>query len=232
MGFRTTVLTNQYGEQTNNFVTGGTSSFSADFIVDSTNGNGLGLRSLKADPNIEAVYMHTSSTPDPNNPNPAAGFIIVEFSKDFSGYVGGFTGFVTPASGTPINVTAGLTLGQVYIITSLGTTTQAQWQALGLPSNITPAVGIAFTAITASAGVGSGQVQAPLATGAGISDIDVIGNANMSIQSTDGLGGYMILRCLAPTSSSVTTPQATAPADGSVVGLNFTMIPSVNAPVI
>lgn len=42
-----------------------------NFIVDSTNGNGLGIRSLKG-PAIKDVFMHTSATPAPGNPNPSA----------------------------------------------------------------------------------------------------------------------------------------------------------------
>ena len=34
-----------------------------NFIVDAANGNGLGTRSLKSNGYIDAVFMHTSSTP-------------------------------------------------------------------------------------------------------------------------------------------------------------------------
>lgn len=40
-----------------------------NFIVDSTNVNGLGISSLKG-PVVHAVYMHTSATPSAGNPNP------------------------------------------------------------------------------------------------------------------------------------------------------------------
>ena len=53
-----------------------------NFIVDSTNGNGLGIRSLKSNGYVRNVFMHTSATPGSNdgylNPNPASGYILVQ----------------------------------------------------------------------------------------------------------------------------------------------------------
>ena len=43
-----------------------------NFVVDSTNGNGLGIRNLKG-PAVANVFMHTTATPAPGNPNPAGG---------------------------------------------------------------------------------------------------------------------------------------------------------------
>lgn len=50
-----------------------------------------------------------------------------------------------------------LVIGQTYVITSLGTTTQAQWLALGVTG--IAAVGVWFTAIVAGSGTGTGTVQ-------------------------------------------------------------------------
>jgi hypothetical protein len=232
MSYPQIILKNQFGEQSNSTILGGSSQIGCSFVVDSTNGNGLGIRSLKTlgYPAVSAVYMHTSSTPASGNPNPAVGLILVQFGVAFSGYVGGFSGFVSPVSGTPILVTAGLTVGQAYIITTVGTTTAAQWQTLGLPTNIVPAVGASFIAITASAGVGTGAVEVPLATGSGINHIEVVGDPNQNVQTTSG-GGSMILTTLAATSSSVTTLVATAPANNSVIGLSFSML-AAPAPLI
>lgn len=233
MGYPNLIAKNQFGEQLNLSILSGTSQLLCNFVVDSANGNGLGIRSLKAPlpPGVAAIYMHTSATPAVGNPNPAAGFIMVKFAAGYAGYFSGFSGFVSPVSGTPINVTSGLSVGSVYVIVSVGTTTAAQWQALGLPTNITPAVGVAFVAITASLGVGSGIVEAPLATGSGVNHIEVVGDPNQSVVTTDNKGGTMMLMCLAATSSGVTTLVATAPADNTVIGLNFIMVP-VAAPLI
>ena len=227
-GYPTIVSTNEFGEKHNQFVQGGSHELNCNFIVDSANGNGLGIRSLKSQgyPGIAAVYMHTSSTPAAGNPNPAAGFILVQFAQGYGGYVGGYSGFVSPVSGTPILVTAGLSVGGIYTIVTVGTTTPAQWQALGLPANVVPAVGISFVAITATVGIGTGAVEVPLATGSGVYKIEGVGDPNAGVQTIDGSGGSLILVCLGPTSSGSTVFKALAPVDGSVIGLSFEMLQS------
>lgn len=215
-------LKNQFGETSINSVIGGSNQIDCSLIVDSTNGNGFGARSLKG-PGCAKIYMHTTSTPATGSPNPAAGYILVQLAQGYGGYLGGYSGFVSPASGTPINVTSGLTQHNAYIIVSVGTTTTAQWQALGLPLGVTPAVGASFIATTSSAGSGTGVVEAPAATGSGVLYTDVIGDANLSSIATTGAN--ILIRVLGATSSSVTTLQATAPADGTVIGLRFVMLP-------
>lgn len=65
----------------------------------------------------------------------------------------------TIVSGTPINITTGLAVGTIYAITALGNTTALQWQALGLPAAVTPAVGVTFACTSAAPGVGTGVVE-------------------------------------------------------------------------
>lgn len=95
-----------------------------NFIVDSTNGNGLGIRSLKGS-GVKNVFMHTSVTPGLNrgytNPNPASGYALVELESGYNKYAGGYAGFVAPTTGSnlAINATA-LTSGNPYIITGVG----------------------------------------------------------------------------------------------------------------
>lgn len=200
----------------------------SNFIVDSSNGNGLGIRSLKSNGWIRNVFMHTSASAGSNNgytnPNPAVGYALVQFKQNFNIYLGGFTGFVSPVSGTPINVTSGLTQHNAYIITSVGTTTQAQWQTLGLPPGLVPAVGQSFIAITASAGSGTGVVEAPAAVGSGIQVVDVIGNVNASISNSSiasNGGAWVLVRFSKATDASTTTLVAAAPVDGSAIGMSF-----------
>lgn len=158
-----------------------------NFIVDSTNGNGYGTRSLKGQ-GVEAVYMNTSAsitgtvattaaqitsiaqgtsslkpgmpvqgtgipagttitailssssvqisaTPTGNHssesityqavgsPNPAAGLALVKLAYNYNRYLGGFSGFVSPVTGSliPIDASdAALTVGDAYIIASIG----------------------------------------------------------------------------------------------------------------
>lgn len=218
------ILKNQFGEQSENAVLGGSSRLNCNFIIDLANGNGLGLRSLKAE-GIANVYMHTSATPAAGNPNPASGYILVEFAKGYAGYQDGTFGFVAPLSGTPILVaSAGVTNHVAYAIVSVGTTTPAQWQALGVPANVVPSVGTMFIATVTGTTPGTGAVEIVKATGSGIDHIEACGDPNQGVQTTDGSGGSMILVCLGATNSSTTTLQATAPADGTIIGLAFNMI--------
>lgn len=223
------VVSNQFGEKSNQYIIGGANNFSIDFVVDKANGNGLGIRSLKGSTFVSNVYMNTSSTPAVGNPNPLAGFILVEFAKAFLGYVTGAAGFVSQISGTPINITAGLTVGQAYVIVSLGTSTPANWQALGFPSNIVPAVGAAFIANTATAGTGTGVVETPSVSG--ITSVEAVGDPNQTCNPATG-GGTLISQCLGATSSGVTTLIPTAPANNSVVGMNFTFASPTSGPNI
>lgn len=98
-----------------------------NFIVDATNGNGLGIRSLKGQ-GVENVFMHTSATPGkgPNgllNPNPASGYAWVQLSANYNRYLGGFAGVVSPTTGSNLVITtagAALTPGNPYVITAPG----------------------------------------------------------------------------------------------------------------
>jgi hypothetical protein len=96
-----------------------------NFVIDSTNGNGLGIRSLKGQ-GVENVFMHTSATPGrgPNgylNPNPAVGYALIQLSYNYTRYYGGFSGFVSPSTGGTIAINgSALTVGNPYIIASVG----------------------------------------------------------------------------------------------------------------
>jgi hypothetical protein len=189
-----------------------------NFVVDSTNGNGYGLRNIKG-AYISTVYMHTSTTPVAGSPNPEAGIIYVQLDDNYNTYLGGFSGFSNPLSGTPITVSTGssLTIGAPYTITSLGTTTQAQWVALGVPSTITAAPGVAFIA-AATSGSGTGTVQAPLSTGAGIDHMELIGDPS-TMNSNNPVPGSGLTLMFACYKNGVLT----APANGTVISMAFYM---------
>lgn len=248
------------------------------FIVDSTNGNGFGARSLKKSGRVDKAYMntsaaftgtsHTSTLIDGiasgtatlkagmpvqgsgitagttiasivssgsitlsaatsssttgsityqaiGNPNPQAGIILMRLQDNYNTYLGGYAGFSGPLNGTP---TASMTAGHPYVIVVLGSSTRAQWTTAGVPAYITPAVGVSFIAAATSI-AGGGMVEPPLSTGAGIDHIEVVGDPNL-MNSTGAytLGGSfgmsLILACYKNT-------VLTAPADGTVIGMNF-----------
>lgn len=95
------------------------------FVVDATNGNGLGLRSLKG-AGVQNIFMHTSASAGRGNngilnPNPASGYALIQLANNYNRYAGGFSGFVSPVSGSNIAINgSALTSGQPYIITSVG----------------------------------------------------------------------------------------------------------------
>ena len=201
-----------------------------NFTVDPANGNGLGIHGLKGQ-GVSNVFMHTSATPGagPNgvlNPNPAAGIITVQLTDNFSRYYGGFSGFSPPVSGTPIVVTAAgaaLTPGVVYIITSLGTTTAADWTTLGVPIGVIPAVGVSFVALVTGAGVGSGAVEIPAAAYANAVDIELIGDPNLMLSpvpigGSPHVGGWLNFATITVVGGA--TVQSTL-TTGTVVGMAF-----------
>ena len=185
-----------------------------NFVVDSTNGDGLGIRSLKG-PAIANVFMKTSATPAAGNPNPGSGTIIVQLADSYNRYFGGFAGSAAPV-GTPATST---TAGVVSIVTSLGTATSAQWLAAGFPaaylSTTTglPSVGAAFIP-TVSATIGGSATAAPIvSTGSGIDHIELVGDPNMTL-SSQIQGGQLVFQCF------LSNAQA-APANGTVISMSF-----------
>lgn len=195
-----------------------------NFIVDSTNGNGLGVRSLKSNGYIEAVFMHTSATPGLSpggllNPNPEAGFAVVRFKNNFNYYLGGFSGQVAAVTAP---TTTAMTAGHVYIITVLGTTTAAQWTTAGVPAGVTPAVGVSFVAAATASIGGTGKLGlpgVPLATSVSVAGnpFTTLNNSNIATNS----GAQIIVQFSKPTDATTTTLIAGSPADGTTVGLNF-----------
>lgn len=186
-----------------------------NFVVDSTNGNGLGIRSLKG-PAVQAVYMHTSSTPAAGNPNPAAGIILVQLADNYNRSLSGFNSIVSPVSGTPLTATVNHT---AYTIVSLGTATAAQFQAVGLPRGITPAVGASFIATATATIGGSAAVEVAAAAGSAVMSIETLGDPNATISpnptANQGYGGYIILQCRDITGAIA------SPANGSVISLGM-----------
>lgn len=189
---------------------------SCNFVVDPTNGNGLGIRSLKGS-GIANAFMHTSATPGVGNynqlnPNPASGVIMLQLTNQFNRYLSGWGGFVSPLSGTPLTATAAHT---TYVIVSLGTATLAQWQAVGFPAGMTPSVGAAFVA-TATATIG-GSAAVETVTSSGVDSIEVMGDPNQTLQNSNlylNCGAIIMQQCLLG-------GVLTAPAAGTVVGLNL-----------
>jgi len=222
------VAVNQFGETSNQFIKGGSLNLNLNFKVAASDSGGFGLTGLSASQGIAAAYMHTSASPASGSPAPLAGYLAIKLTAAFAGFLGFKYGIQSPISGTPISITSGVTAGQLYTIQTLGTTTAANWQAIGLPTTVTPAVGVAFIASVTGNGLGTGTVEVPLATGSTTTSIEAVGASGGSPQ---GNPGWLYFQFLAPTSSSSTVPKAANPADGSIVTLDLSLLPQVGAPI-
>lgn len=201
-----------------------------NFIVDSSNGNGLGVRSLKSNGVIESVFMYTSATPGVvngiTNPVPQSGYAQITFKNNFNYYLGGFFGQVIP---TTSNSTTSLTAGNVYVITLVGTTTTAQWQSVGLSYGLTPTVGQAFVATSSTSITGSGTVGLPGVPT--VNTVTVIGDSNQSIANSNiaqNAGARVIVQFSSlSVSGTISTPTFT----GSALGNHTHTLNLVNAAV-
>lgn len=183
------------------------------FTVAATDTGGKGVTGLKG-PGIQNVYMHTSATPAAGNPNPAVGYIYVQLQDNYNAFYGMGHSIISPNSGSDLAVTSGaaaLSVGQVYVITAVGTTTAAQWVTLGVPIGTTAAVGVPFVALSTGVGAGTGMVQLSASAGSGINHIEMIGVPNLSIASKSATiagqtnGSYLLLKCMKNSVSAVTS---------------------------
>lgn len=180
------------------------------FVVTVT--NGLGVTSVKSNGWVERVFMHTSTTPTATNgvtnPNPASGIVLLQLKQNFNVFLGMSYSFQAPPTGGAVTTTVANT---TYIINALGTTTAAQWLAVGLQAGLTAAVGQAFTAIASQAIGGTGSVKA--VGNSGVAAAEVIGDPNQSISNSSiekNAGAWVALQffdyagaLVAPTATSV-----------------------------
>jgi len=103
----------------------------------------------------------------------------------------------------------------------LGTTTQAQWVAAGLDPGFTAAVGATFVAAATAAIPGTGTVGNP-----GVGNtlvVNPVGDTKSTIASSNlsNAGAQAVVQFSAATAAGNTALVATAPADGTAVGMTF-----------
>ena len=181
---------------------------SCTFQVDPTSPEGV---SNLTGGTVKAVYMESSS-PSSANPNPVAGVIQVRLQDNYSKLLGVSVMCQEAASGTPLT---SVTQGVPYLITSLGTTTLADWQSIGLPVGVTPAAGVMFIATSSVAITGTGEVQTGLDVQA--PEIALAGVANANLQNSNSpVNGGAILTLVSRAAGSVT-----ALRPGTVVRVNM-----------
>jgi hypothetical protein len=138
----------------------------------------------------------------------ATGVYAIQLQDNYNKVYNVLSSIQCPSTGSTI-VTS-VTAGQVCVIKTLGNTTQAQWEAMGLPVGITAAIGAAFAA--SAAGVGTGTVAAPVTSA--VDSIEVIGLPNSSISSVPLGNAQILIR----TSNAGTAANI---ADGSILNLSI-----------
>lgn len=161
-----------------------------NFVVNKADLAGLGITSLKG-PLVDSVYMSTSATPAAGSPAPGDGNIVIKLTDKYNGMFLTAVGVIqSPLSGSDIKIdNSAMTAGTAYVITTLGNATAAKWHAIGVPANVTPAVGVAFIAAS-NGGTGNtltSRVQTTAASG--VLTIEMAGNSTVDQQ------GQIILQC-------------------------------------
>jgi hypothetical protein len=184
------------------------------FTVNAADTGGLGVKSVKSNGYVRNVFMHTSQTPGSNdgatNPNPAAGYALIQLKNNFNKFLSLYTEMQSPNSTTQLTST---TNHNVYVIGSVGS-------ALGYSFTVTSANAtqgatytnnsVTFTVLSTISGgttlVCSGA-SAPLASG--------------TLTKASGTGDATI------TFSAVTTGAATTLAQWQAAGLPAGLTPTV-----
>lgn len=173
-----------------------------NFIVDDTEGDGIS--NLKG-PYVDSVYMN-SDTPSDENPNPAAGIIMVNLTDKFSRSFISFSGSIAPVTG--LDLTASV-IAVPNVITDLGTATQAEWEAVGFPQGVAPQVGMAF--IPSSSATIGGAATVKLVGSSGILKIESVGSEDLAVSAKIPL----LFKCLDASGALA------APAAGSIISLKM-----------
>lgn len=169
-----------------------------------------------------AITVNGPSGPTHVAGTPAPGTIVVKLQDAYSRIYTGSHAIVSPVSGTALKIdNSALTANTAYVIAVLGSSTPAQWHALGVPAGVTPAVGVAFIASSVGAGANSStsRVMTSAAAGSLIASIETVGDSNLAINpnpsANQGFGAQIILQ------TRTYGGAIAAPADGSVISLSF-----------
>jgi len=173
-----------------------------NFVVDNT--EGAGISDLKG-AYVESVFMN-SGAPSSENPNPAAGIIMLQLTDKFSRSYISFSGTIAPVTGLDLTSTV---IAVPNVITSLGTATQAQLEAVGFPQGKIPQVGMAFIP-TSSALIG-GSATVKLVGSSGILKIESVGSEDLAVSGQIP----MLFKCLDDAGALA------APAAGSIISLKI-----------
>lgn len=134
----------------------------------------------------------------------AAGIYKIILQDNYFRYLGSMMSMLSSSTGSTA-VTA-ITPGVVYIIATLGNTTQAQWETAGVPAGTTAAVGVTFLAAATSTGTGTVSTVVY----SNIESTETIGNPQTTITSTTN--PYVVIQ-----TTAASTGIAADPVSGSTL---------------
>lgn len=134
-----------------------------------------------------------------------------------------------PLPGIPADgaIPTGFTFALTKYTSNLG-----DWQGVGVPKGVVPAVGVSFVATATGYTTGGGSTGLVKAVGvSNILSVEFIGSQNLSLSpipmgGSQNAGGWVLIKFLAPTITSITlafvNPMiATAPAEETVVQMSL-----------
>jgi hypothetical protein len=139
----------------------------------------------------------------------AAGVYKCVLSDPYNRFLG-LQASVSSVVDTPADLDT-VTNGNIYVITTVGDATAAQWVASGVPAAVTPAVGVVFVGITASVSGTTSKVAALLT--AANQGIEIAGDPNASINQS--ASPHFYFRTMGATAAGDTTLVPADPASGS-----------------
>lgn len=135
----------------------------------------------------------------------AAGVYELKLEDNYNRFLGFSAVLAGPVTGSAV-AGGSFVAGTLYVIQSLGTTTQAQWITAGVPAGVTAAVGVAFVA--AGVGAGTGTVKAVGASG--VYAVELVGDPQTAVGPSTA-GAVLYFKCLDASGA------AADPASGSTL---------------
>lgn len=131
-----------------------------------------------------------------------------------------------PLAGPPADGPTGLATGFAFALVN-STTNLTDWQKVGVPPGIVPAVGVSFIAIATGYSTGGGSSGTVSALGnSGIVTMEELGFDNLTMApipmgGSPNVGGWFMVQFLAATSTSVTTLIPTNPVNSSLIKMTL-----------
>ncbi len=152
------------------------------------------------------------------------GKYVIQFAENYNRFIGGNITLFQASSAAGSIQDGSLVVGNSYKITFASSSTN--WQVLGLPSGLTAAIGMPFTATSGasnggtSGAAGVGTVTA--LTGSGIASCELLPNPNLILGPGAGYGAYVNLVTLN------TSGAPANPTSGAAVRFDFQFRRSTN----